>query len=234
VVFAVFAFCGFAAKGSSVRRRDGFAAAVGGRAKFCGAYEVAWQIHPYSRLWEREKGSICRWLATLHRPLALLTCSDILGQHVLDARRRIGAAVPEEIAVVGVDDDALLCELCQPPLSSVRPDTERIGYEATALLDRLMAGKPPPSAVQLVSPLGITIRRSTDELAIDDPFIAAAARYIRENACRGATVQEVLRQVPMSRTVLEQKFRRYLGHSGQRSAAVVPRGRLLKTAEGLP
>jgi hypothetical protein len=79
-------------------------------------------------------------------------------------------------------------------------------------LDRLMAGKPSPSAVQLVSPLGITIRRSTDELAIDDPLIAAAARYIRENACRGATVQEVLRQVPMSRTVLEQKFRRYLGH----------------------
>ena len=196
-----------------MQRRDGLAAALGGRGKFCGAYEVAWQIHPYSRLWEREKVSICRWLATLDRPLALLSCSDILGQHVLDACRRIGAAVPEEIAVVGVDDDALLCELCQPPLSSVRLDAERIGYEAAALLDRLMAGKPPPSAVQLVSPLGITIRRSTDELAIDDPLIAAAARYIRENACRGATVQEVLRQVPMSRTVLEQKFRRYLGHS---------------------
>jgi LacI family transcriptional regulator len=211
--FRQFAFCGFVAQGWSVRRREGFTAALSGRAKFCGAYEVAWRSHPYSYLWEPEKGAICRWLAELHRPLALLACSDLLGQQVLDACRRIGLAVPEEMAVLGVDDDALLCELCQPALSSVRPDAERIGYEAAALLDRLMAGDPPPPAEQLVSPLDIITRRSTDVLAIDDPFIAAAARYIRENACRGATIREVLRQVPISRTVLEQKFRRYLGHS---------------------
>ena len=99
-----------------------------------------------------------------------------------------------------------------------------------------MAGEPPPLAEQLVSPLDITTRRSTDVLAIGDPLIAAAARYIRENACHGATIRDVLRQVPLSRTVLEQKFRRYLGHSPKAEirAAQVKRVQQLLAETDLP
>jgi LacI family transcriptional regulator len=230
------AFFGFVEQGWSVRRREGFRGALDGRAGFCGAYEVAWQSHPYSHPWEREKHGMCRWLVSLPRPLGLLACDDLLGQQVLDACHRIGAAVPEEIAVLGVDDDSLLCELSQPPLSSVRPDSERIGYEAASLLDRLMAGERPASAERLVAPLSICTRRSTDVLAIDDPVIAAAACYIRENACRGATMRDVLREVPMSRTVLEQRFRRYLGHSprAEMRAVQLKRVRQLLAETDLP
>jgi LacI family transcriptional regulator len=123
--------------------------------------------------------------------------------------------VPDEVAVLGVDDDALLCELCDPPLSSVIPNPERIGYEAAALLDRLMAGDRPALREWLIPPLSVATRRSTDVLAIDDADFAAAVRYIRQHACQGTNVREVLKHVPQSRTMLERKFRKYLGHSPQ-------------------
>src|SRR6185437_15012889 len=137
------------------------------------------------------------------------------GQHVLDACQRVNLSVPEEVAVIGADNDMLLCELCDPPLSSVVPNPERIGYEAAALLDRLMRGEKPPSMHLWIEPLGVTTRQSTDVLAIDDPHIAVAVRYIRENACAGATVPDLLQQVPLSRTLLERQFRKYLGRSPQ-------------------
>jgi LacI family transcriptional regulator len=95
------------------------------------------------------------------------------------------------------------------------PNPERIGYEAAALLDRLMDGERPPAAPWRIEPLGVTTRQSTDVLAIDDPQVAAAVRFIREHACQGTTVAEVLRQVPLSRTMLERRFRKYLGRSPQ-------------------
>jgi LacI family transcriptional regulator len=112
-----------------------------------------------------------------------------------------------------VDDDVRLCELCNPPLSSVVPNPERIGYEAAALLDRLMAGEKPSQREWLIEPLGVTVRRSTDVLVLDNPEIAAALRYIHEHACQGISVWDVLKRVPLSRTRLEGLFRQYLGHS---------------------
>lgn len=105
--------------------------------------------------------------------------------------------------------------VCRPPLSSVAPNPERIGYEAAALLDHLMAGGQPPQQELLVEPLGVTTRQSTDVLALDDSTLAAAVRYIREHACEGITVPEVLKRVPLRRIELERQFRKYLGHSPQ-------------------
>jgi LacI family transcriptional regulator len=155
------------------------------------------------------------WLAALPRPLGVLTCNDERGLHVLNACQRIDAAVPDEVAVLGIDDDDLLCSLCRPPLSSVVPNPERIGYEAASLLDCLIAGAKPPRRELLVEPLGVTARQSTEVLALDDPNLSAALRYIREHACEGIMVPEVLKQVPLSRTALERQFRKYLGHSPQ-------------------
>jgi LacI family transcriptional regulator len=149
------------------------------------------------------------------RPAGVMACNDMRGQHVLDACQRVRLGVPEQVAVIGVDDDVLLCELCDPPLSSVVPNAERIGYEAAALLDRLMAGEKPPREEWRIEPLGVTTRQSSDVLAIDDPNVASAVRYIREHACRGATVPDVLQHVPLSRTILERRFRKYLGRSPQ-------------------
>jgi len=212
--FRHFAFCGFTDLEWSRQRREGFRIALGGRGIFCGAYESAWSIRR-SRAWEREQEDIKRWLRSLPKPVGVLACNDGCGQHIVNACQQANLAVPEDVAVIGVDDDALLCELCNPPLSSVIPDSERIGYESAALLDRLMGGGRPPQQQWLIPPLGVMTRQSTDVLAIDDPDLVAAVRYIREHACQGISVGDVLKHVLLSRTILERKFRRHLGHSPQ-------------------
>ena len=130
-------------------------------------------------------------------------------------RARLNVAVPEEVAVVGCDDDAVLCNLCHPPLSSVVPNPERVGYEAAALLDRLMSGRLVPAESQRVEPVGVHTRQSSDVLAIDDPAVAAALRFIRDRAFQGVSMKDVIKHSAMSRSLLERKFRQYLGHSPQ-------------------
>jgi LacI family transcriptional regulator len=132
---------------------------------------------------------------------------------VLDACRGAGLAIPDEVAVLGVDNDELLCELAAPPLSSVMPNTLRTGYEAAALLDRMMRGEAVRPVAHLIPPVGVVARQSTDVLALDDRAVAQAVRFIREHACEGINVGDVLRGVPLSRRVLEQRFRRLLGRT---------------------
>jgi LacI family transcriptional regulator len=213
--FRRFAFCGYSKPAWSQRRREGFAAALANRGEWCGVYESPWGGSSSYHRSEREYEAIGRWLAALPRPLGVLACNDARGYQVLEACQRINVAVPDEVAVLGVDDDELLCSVCRPPLSSVAPNPERIGYEAAALLDHLMAGGQPPQQELLVEPLGVTTRQSTDVLALDDSTLAAAVRYIREHACEGITVPEVLKRVPLRRIELERQFRKYLGHSPQ-------------------
>ncbi len=117
------------------------------------------------------------------------------------------------MAVLGVDNDEILCDLAEPPLSSVVPNTRRIGYEAAAMLTRLMAGEPAPPGAILIEPLAVVTRQSTDILAVGDRDVATAIRYIREHACEGISVNDVLAEVPLSRSVLERRFTRILGHS---------------------
>jgi LacI family transcriptional regulator len=163
--------------------------------------------------WQAEHAKLVRWVTTLPRPVGILACYDIKAQQLLDACRDAGAAVPEEVAVLGVDNDPVLCELSDPPLSSVIPDARRTGYLAAELLDRWMAGERVPAEAHRISPRGIQTRQSTDVLAIDDEAIAAVVRLIRQHACEGISVADLLREVPLSRRVLESRFMRYMGRS---------------------
>ena len=162
---------------------------------------------------DREKRRLAKWLRQLPRPVAIMACYDFKAQQVLDVCREIGIAVPEEIAVLGVDNDRLLCEFASPPLSSVIPDTKRTGYEAAELLDRMMMGQSVSTEPLVTKPLGIKTRESTDVLAIDDPDVATALRYIRQHANHNIRVSDVLKQVELSRRVLESRFQRTLGRS---------------------
>ena len=130
-----------------------------------------------------------------------------------DACREENIAVPEQVAVIGVDNDRLLCELAMPPLSSVIPDCYRSGYEAASLLDRLMSGDSLPAEAHLIKPMGIETRQSTDVSAIMDPEVAEAVRYIREHASTGINVGDVLKHVPVSRAALENRFQKLLGRT---------------------
>ncbi len=163
--------------------------------------------------WSAGLAALVRWIRRLPRPVGIFTGYDIRGVQVLEACRRLGVAVPDEVAVLGVDNDELLCDLADPPLSSVQPDTRRTGYEAAALLERLMSGEAVRPDGRLFPPLGVVTRRSTDVVAVEDPAVSAAVRFIREHACDGIGVGDVLRKVAVSRRVLEGRFRRLLGCS---------------------
>jgi LacI family transcriptional regulator len=166
-------------------------------------------------VWEDQQNALKVWLSKLPRPVGVMACNDSRGQHVLDACRRVNLAVPEEVAVIGVDNDELICNLCDPQLSSVVVNARKIGFEAAQMLDLLMAKKKIPRDEILVEPIGIITRQSTDVLAIDNPEVATAVRFIREHACEGISVSELLTKVNMTRSVLERLFRKYLQRSPQ-------------------
>ena len=212
--FRHLAFCGFSGETWSEQRREGFAEAALGTVGAGSVYESPWpslREHP----WQEERNQIALWLQTLPRPVGIMACNDVRGQHVLEACWYVGAHVPDEVAVVGVDNAETFCDLCNPPLSSVMPDAERIGFDAAALLDRLMAGETAPSQDLLVKPLGVVTRQSSDVFAVEDALVARAVRFIREHACQRAKVADVLAEVHCSRSVLERRFRELLGHSPQ-------------------
>jgi len=162
---------------------------------------------------QEQVDDLARWIKELPQPAGVMACYDFRGQQVLDASRRIGVAVPDEVAVIGVDNDDLLCELSEPPLSSVIPNTHRTGYEAAKLLDEMMAGRTVKGETHLIPPIGIATRQSTDVLAIDDRNVARAVHFIRQHACDGIKVKDVLRAVPHSRTLLESHFKKLLGRT---------------------
>lgn len=163
--------------------------------------------------WNLMKRDLKQWITELPRPIGIFACYDVMAQQLLDVCRELEISVPEEIAVLGVDNDQLLCELSHPPLSSVIPNAHHTGYLAAKLLEKMMDGKEVPADAHFVRPLGIQTRQSTDILAIDDPHVAAALRYIRSNACRGINVHNILKNVPLSRRALESRFRKLLGRT---------------------
>jgi LacI family transcriptional regulator len=164
--------------------------------------------------WEGQQGALATWAGSLPRPAAIAACSDVRAQQVMDAIRACGLRSPEDIAVLGFDDDPLLCELSDPPLSSVATNFDQVGYVAASLLDRMMDGASVPPDTHLAVPPGrVTVRRSTDVFAVDDPEVAEAMRFIRARATQRVRVSDVLEAMPMSRRNLERRFVRVLGRT---------------------
>ena len=162
----------------------------------------------------REQNRIATWLASLPRPIAIMGCYDFQAQRVLDACRQLGLAVPEQVAVLGVDNDRLICEFSQPTLSSIIPDTHATGYEAAALLDRMMDGEQIDDTCRLVTqPIDIFLRASTDALAVHDPEVVRAMAYIRKHATENIRVTDVLAGSKLSRRALEHRFRKAIGRT---------------------
>jgi LacI family transcriptional regulator len=163
--------------------------------------------------WERQQHHVAKWVLGLQKPVGVMTCTDQLGFWFLDACKRAGVAVPEEVAVVGCENDESLASMSVPPLSSVEFNAEKTGYEAAAILDRMMAGEAPTLKQTLIPPKGIVARQSSEIVAVEDRDIADALRYIRENAPYGLTVRNVLREIPMSRAALDQRMRCAIGRT---------------------
>ncbi len=217
--FRHFGFCGYRKIPFSERREKAFCGYLAEKQKdvLVFAPPLPRGAHSHIQAIERHglnmEHSMAKWLANLPRPLALFACNDVCAQQVLNACRASGIKIPEEVAVMGVDNDDVLCSLCEPPLTSIEPDTEELGFRAAALLDQAMQGSRLPGEATLIAPVRIVERASTDIVAIEDSVTVQAVRYIRDHVGNGIAVKDVLMHVGRSRTDVEQRFRRWLGSS---------------------
>ncbi len=153
------------------------------------------------------------WLDALPKPVALFACNDLCGRLVLQACELAGLTVPGEIAVLGVDDDDILCTICRPQLSSVVPDTEGIGYLAAQTLHNMMRGEKMQDSPHLVQPLSVRTRQSTDAATSSNWHVSQALRFIHGNATRNIRVADVVLQAHTSRRFLEKQFYAVMGRS---------------------
>lgn len=202
--FKNFAFYGFKNIVWSRERAEGFKERV---------KEAGYDVHLYERmdsratdLWHYKPSTLTRWLKSLPKPVALMTCDDNLGNHITEASRQIKIKIPDEIAVLGVDNDEMLCDLSDPPLSSIDLDTEKCGYETARLMHKMIEQGNGEFEDIVVQPTQVVSRMSTDIFASADKYIVDALKYIHENLDKNLKVNQVLKEVPMSRRSLEKRF----------------------------
>jgi LacI family transcriptional regulator len=198
--FRSFGFCGHPTASWSRVRRDAFAEGCRREGVFF-SHSVAADRVPQE------------WIRSLPRPCAVLAGNDRYAWHAIDTCRECSVSVPEEIAVLGVDNDVLLTEMARPTLSSIDLGGDRIGFEAARLLDAILSGRKVPREPLEIPPNGVITRHSTDVLSIEDEAVAEAARFIRQRAAEHIGVDDVLRHVAMSRRNLERRFRRAMRRS---------------------
>jgi len=213
-----FAYCGFANTPWSRARDRAFEQYLGEIGLPCIKHRI--NIHnwmrnaDWTREWGRERDRLAAWLKLLARPTGLMACNDVCGRRVLEACAEAGVGVPAQLVVVGVDNDDVLCELCDPPLSSVALDLEKAGYKAAHLLDLLMSGRIGNCKYTvLVTPLRVVVRRSSEVIVKDDPVVGNALHFIEDYVGLGIGVSDVVGAMPVSRRTLERRFSRSIGRS---------------------
>jgi len=208
--FKNFAFYGFNNIVWSRERSEGFEE----RVKEAG-YTVHYYEHKELRtrdLWYYKPSELSRWLQSLPKPIALMTCDDNQGHHITEAAVHASIRMPDEVAVLGVDNDEMLCNLSDPPLSSINLDAEKCGYEAAQVMEKMITQKTCAAHDIVVKATHIITRHSTDIFASNDKYIVNALKYIHENLDKNLKVDQVLREVPLSRRSLEKRFVQTTGY----------------------
>jgi LacI family transcriptional regulator len=169
--------------------------------------------HQTTDLWHYKPSALSNWLQQLPKPIAIMACDDARGQHITEACKHANIRIPEDVIVLGVDNDELTCNLSDPPLSSITLDTEKGGYEAGRLMESMIMGRVDNPGNIFVLPTVIVTRQSTDIAAVNDEHIARALTYIHKNLDHDINVSDVLAQVAMPRRSLEKKFLKVTGTS---------------------
>lgn len=179
--------------------------------------EASFRCHtccpPKTQQWEQLRSRMVDWVVDLPKPVGIMAQNDSLGLQVLEACRVAGLAVPQQVGVLGAGNSRILCQSGNPPLSSVDENAARQGYLAAQVLDELMSGKPRPPRPIIVPAAGVVTRESTGAILMEDAEMAKAIRLIRERACDPLNVEDLLKEVGLSRRSLERRFRRFLGRS---------------------
>jgi LacI family transcriptional regulator len=215
--FRRMAYCGFQFAHYSQSRKKYFLELAQSYCCPCSAYESPSEpsasLLSIEHIDQIDYGRLAEWLKSLQPPTGIFVCNDICGQQLLNVCRAYELAIPDDFAVIGVDDDDAICPLCDPPLSSVRPDAEQVGFRAAQKLDALINGQPVDWKIEYVRPLEVVQRLSTAREAITDREVAKACRFIRENAGRGIDVNDVCKFSTLSRRQLERRFQESLNRS---------------------
>ena len=215
--FEQFAFCGYASTHYSTARLKFFHELTQSGGFSLSVYESPSAATTGTTATEQsgisDSTGMIDWLRTLTPPTGLFVCNDIRGQQVLNVCRLAGVDVPDSVGVVSVDDDDAICPLCDPPLTSVRPDAQGVGHRAAEILQGMINGAAADSRLELVPPTGVTSRLSTQVLATHDRSVAEASRFIREHACEGIKVADVVKRFSISRRQLERRFRTELSRT---------------------
>jgi len=190
-------------------RRESFVTELERRGLVCAVFAASSERQ---KDWSQqvERREVTCWLRSLPKPCGIFCASDLYAARIMNICRSVGIAVPEQIAVLGVDNDPVLCSVCFPPLSSIDLGCPRIGYEAASMLDRLMSGKNCRKNKKFLMPERLVARQSTDVLNVDDPDLAKAIQYIRQHACMGLRVAEVATALGFSRRALEKQMQRFV------------------------
>jgi len=165
-----------------------------------------------NRNWNSMIDDISKWIKKLPKPIGILAANDMRAYHILEACLRADISVPDDVAVVGIDNDEMICSLAHPPLTSVIQGTDLLGYYASEILDRMIEGEENIES-KVVPPQGMAIRESSDSHVIDDDLLAMSLKYIRSKACSGIRVDEVANHCHVSRSTLENRFKQKLKHS---------------------
>jgi LacI family transcriptional regulator len=218
-----FAYCGYEGAEYSQKRGEAFARFIREAGLRCDVFtaqapRLAGVRSQEQFGWAHEEHLVA-WLRRLPKPIGVMACNDARGHQLLNAADQLGIAVPDELAVIGVDNHETICELTMPPLSSVEQNTHAIAREAVALLERLMRGAPAPPEPILIKPCKVVRRRSTDLIAVPDRNLRKAMACIRNQSARG--VVQIAKVAGLSRRDLERRFAAVFGHSpGQEVLAV--------------
>jgi len=209
--FTRFAVYSLANERFFVDRVQNFVNAVEERGGVCEIYPET-QPDPIQD-WESCLDGLITWIRGLEKPTAIFAVNDTLGARLLEACLRAGVAVPEEIAVMGAENDETLCAFSSPPLSSVRLDGEAVGFAAAQLLDELMRGGKRGCNEVLFPPKGIVVRRSSDEFILGDGLIAHGSRIIRDEGPFGLNVEKLCERLNTSRSTLERRMQAALNRT---------------------
>ena len=212
--FRNFGFFGSEWTGFSKQREEGFreALAAAGHALTC-CYCEFLPRPPADASWKLQDQQVRAWLLAIGKPAAILASNDYPARRLADMCYQLKLRVPEDVALLGIDNDELECLLARPPLSSVVNPAEQIGFQAARMLDRLMSGRQPPQTPLFVPPSHIITRQSTDIVAVADPDVSAAVTFIAAHACKNIGPAEVVESLAMARRGLERRFRKVLGRS---------------------
>ncbi len=212
--FRNFGYFGSQWTGFSQHREEGFRealAAAGHDLTAC--YSDFLPRRPVDATWNLRDRQVRDWLLALAKPAGILASNDYAVRRLAEICHQLKFRVPEDVALLGIDNDELECLLSRPPLSSVVNPTHKIGFEAAHMLDQLMSGRQPPKTTVFVPPAHVITRQSTDIVAVADPDVSAAIAFIVAHAAENIGPADVVKDLAIARRALELRFRKLLGRS---------------------